>query len=138
MLNMLRRIFLNRHRLLFRFWDGRRIRRVDPVVVMRELMNSEHFSLEDDLKLLEVPDTRLVLRKTGEISLGVREAFDLLDLEDGGLTERECVGLCRLFLQYLGHVKKNGGSTQIASPPTEPLTTEPASAGVSDTNENSD
>jgi hypothetical protein len=132
---------LNRHRLLFQFWDGRQFRRVDPFTLLRKLLNTDKFDPDDDLKKLKIPDAKLVCDKIGHIAEGVREIFGVKPLENGGLTELECVNLLMEFSAYLDRVKKNGGPMPISQPVMGPAPSEVPDAGsveVNDTSENSD
>lgn len=110
---------LNRHRLLFSFWDGSRFVSSDPFVLFRRMINTQDFDLEADLKMLQVPDPKLVTQKIGYIAEGVRKIFDLKPFESGGLSELECVQLLLTFSDFLDRVKKNGASSLISSPATE-------------------
>ena len=109
---------LNRHRLLFRFWNGSRFVSSDPFILLRKLLNTDKFDAEMDLKKLEIPDPKIVSEKIGFIAEGVREIFDLPPYEKGGLTELECVQLLMEFSEFLDRIKKNGTSKLILLPST--------------------
>ncbi len=142
MLNFIKNLFfsrvLNRHRLLFRFWNGSRFISADPFILLRRLMNTDKFDAEVDLKKLEIPDAKIVTEKIGFIAEGVREIFELSPYEKGGLTELECVQLLMEFSSFLERIKKNGASKLILLPPTgTPEATANSSAVKNDTKENS-
>lgn len=129
---------LNRHRLLFRFWNGSRFVSSDPFILLRKLLNTDKFDAEMDLKKLEIPDPKIVTEKIGFIAEGVREIFELPPYEKGGLTELECVQLLMEFSSFLERIKKNGASNLITSPSIQNLQTPvTGSADKSDTKENS-
>lgn len=110
---------LNRHRLLFRFWNGSRFVSSDPFILFRKLINTDKFDVENDLNKLRIPDPKIVAEKIGFIAEGIREIFDLPPYEKGGLTELECVQLLMEFSTFLDRVKKNGASSLISLPSTE-------------------
>jgi hypothetical protein len=110
---------LNRHRLLFRFWDGSRFVSSDPFILFRKLINTDKFDVEEDIKKLRIPDPKIVSEKIGFIAEGIREIFDLPPYEKGGLTELECVQLLIEFSTFLDRVKKNGASSLISLPPIQ-------------------
>ena len=129
---------LNRHRLLFRFWNGSRFVSSDPFILLRKLLNTDKFDAETDLKKLEIPDAKIVTEKIGFIAEGVREIFELPPYEKGGLTELECVQLLMEFSEFLERIKKNGTSKLILLPSTETQeATANSSAVKNDTKENS-
>jgi len=130
---------LNRHRLLFRFWNGSRFVSSDPFILLRKLLNTDKFDAEMDLKKLEIPDAKIVTEKIGFIAEGVREIFSLPPYEKGGLTELECVQLLMEFSEFLERIKKNGTSKLILLPPTgNPAATVNDLPGQSSTKESSD
>lgn len=129
---------LNRHRLLFQFWNGSRLVSADPFVLLRRMLNTNKFDLETDIKVLQIPDPKLITQKIGYIAEGVREIFDVPELDQGGLSELECVNLLMKFSEYLEDVKKNGGSSLISLPASGISQTASSPADVSDMKENSD
>jgi len=128
---------LNRHRLLFRYWDGSRHVSADPFVLLRRMLNTTKFDADADVKALALPDPAIVAKKIGFIAEGIREIFDLKPFEKGGLSELECVNLLMTFSDFLNSVKKNGASSLISSPFTVPAKTDPASGDGNDTKESS-
>jgi hypothetical protein len=130
---------LNRHRLLFRYWDGTQFVSADPFVLLRKLVNTDKFDPDADLKKLKYPDPKIVTEKIGFIAEGIREIFGLRPFEKKGLTELECVQLLMMFSEYLDTVKKNGASSPITSQLSTGEAEKPAasSPGENDTNENS-
>jgi len=141
--NWVFRRVLNRHRMLFRYWDGRKYVAADPFVIYRRMLSTQKFDPESDLKKLNIPNSKIITERIGFIAEGVREIFDLSPFRPdgkGGLTELECVNLLMEFTGYLERVKKNGGSNLMSVPSTVPApaaTTESGELGLNDTNENS-
>jgi hypothetical protein len=124
---------LNRHRLLFRFWDGSRFVSSDPFILFRKLINTDKFDVEEDIKKLRIPDPKIVSEKIGFIAEGIREIFDLPPYEKGGLTELECVQLLIEFSTFLDRVKKNGASSLISLPPIQGNQEVPVAGSVDQT-----
>lgn len=129
--DLVRRVWFSRSRMIFKYWDGRRTRLADPMVIYRELMANDEFKM-DDLKMITVKD--LFPKIVGRLAKVSRDVFKLKTVEEGGLTDMEAVQNLRAFIEYSGLQKK---STE--SPPTSPQCTEQTvsqdSQDVSDTNE---
>lgn len=117
--NWLFRKVINKHRLLFRFWDGSRYVSSDPFVIFRSIVNTQKFDPENDVKDLRIPDAKILAKKIAHISEGVREIFNVPPFEKGGLSELECINLLNQFSQFMEDVKKNGASSQISLPPMQ-------------------
>lgn len=130
---------------LFIFWDGRRYRRVDPMVIARNLWAAQvakevspgkfepmPFESLESLKLVKSAVGTKIQQGYAEIAEAVREAFELRHFENGGLSENECQLLLARFEDYLGDVKKNGSNSPTGSDSTN------ASPDGSATNSNSD
>lgn len=104
---------------IFHYWDGRRWRNGDPIVLARGLMSHPVFDWDEHpLKVVD-PDPLVSSEAIRTCSDALREIFGVVPFEDGGLTETE---LCRLlwdFQDYLVAVKKNGNGQQTQQPPTE-------------------
>ena len=111
-LNYIRRFAHRKLQLVFRFWDGRENRRADPIVLWRDLLAHEDYN-DDDFKFLEIENLRL--KYVGKISAVTRDVFSIRKVEEGGLTELECVQLLRAFRLYAG-IQKKSGDQQLTSP----------------------
>ncbi len=123
---------------IFSFHDGFRWRRVDPMVVARRLWSVSvkqaeipgltspdvAFDMDTSRKLIASGIGSQIQQGYAEISQAVREAFQIPDLEQGGLTEIECDELLGKFNTYLGDVKKNGSGKPISSPSTDSIPAE--------------
>lgn len=133
MLNWLRRILINRQRAVFRFWDGAKMRRIDPMVVYYALCEHPEFDWEKTPLLIDVDDTQIMLPAMQMTAAAVRSSFLVGSLEQGGLTDGECVQLLTAFNRYMLALKKS------ASPlATSPESTEPPASDVSTMKHDSD
>ena len=124
----------NSQRNIFRYWDGRRYKLGDPLVLFRTILNDGDFAWDVTPALMELEgDTDDVLRTRLEAmqvaSDMVRRVFGIRPLADRGLTDKECLALLWEFEHYVGAVKKNGRSNPISPPSTEssPLEQKPGS-----------
>jgi hypothetical protein len=125
-----------RRRAIFKFRDGRRRRRADPLAVWRRLWTDAEVNLERDLQDAfdpDLPDTESLAAMKNLADL-TRRAFALPTFEQGGLTEVECQNLLADFLTYMASVKKKSSPPLMQSPPTD----SPSSVGVSPTKSKSD
>lgn len=104
MLNWLRRIIRNRRRAIFVYWDGLRIRRIDPIAAFRALKTHPTFD----------PDTHLALADLGDLDAikvtleATRDVFGITAFTDktGGLIDDETLALIGDFFEYLASLKK--------------------------------
>lgn len=99
-------------RLIFTFWDGAKVRKVDPMVYHRRLKDAWP-ALSADIKAARAEGSKF--QATGYEGM-VRRSYEVFELapfrqnEDGtvtGLTEFEVLDLLDQFLAYTGGVKKN-------------------------------
>lgn len=118
---------------LFRYYDGRRHRRGDPMViarrlwavkVMKESGDNEPFESLESLKLVKSGIGTKIQQGYAEIAEATRYAFELRPFESGGLTENECEKLLADFEDFLGDVKKNGNGLPIGSTNTNAFPTD--------------
>lgn len=136
MLNWLRRRLSDRQRKIFRYWDGQRLRAVDPVVVTRELLGAADFNWSQDPLTIETGVTRELREQAISRTVSaVRQAFALPVPVDGtrGLVETEVIGLLVLFADYIRQQKKSGNCLLISL-----LSTDAASSAGSTTRPASD
>lgn len=119
---------------LFRFYDGRGWRLVDPLVMARGFWTHSTFDWDETPRLLQSGNSSIQLQAFRLIACAVRDVFGVRELSEGGLSEQECLDLLCSFREYLGDVKKNGSlfptsveSTE--SPPWDdlPIPTRPGS-----------
>lgn len=104
-------------REIYEFWDGRRWRRVDPLVVCRALQSHERFNPERHPDLVDEGDEEATVITVG----AVRDVFGL-PVYDGkrGLTESECLSLLADFWHWCGDLKKKRNRPQTSPEPMEP------------------
>lgn len=125
--------------MLFRWWNGSKFVSSDPFVLLRKMINTDKFDIDESLKKLKIPDSKIVTTAISHIAEGVREIFEVPAFEDGGLTELECVQLVMEFMGFTERVKKNGASSLISSEfMTEQSTQDVGSPEANATKENSD
>lgn len=138
--NLLRRRSMSRNRNIFEFYDGARLRRVDPAVAVRSLETSSEFDWAEDPGLIEFGDVKALTRTVR----AVQAAFGVTPYDEAkrtGLTESETVELLISFVQYLEFQKKSGSGLLIlpvntASKSSDTSTTKPNSDSGSTSNDN--
>lgn len=115
--SFLTRLFTDRYRKIFNFWDGRRWRRADPMVVARLYDEADGFSWDETPQMAYAGDSDALVT----LANTTRHAFDL-PVYDGrnGLTELELMDLTGQFVGYLFDLKKNISDSQTSPEPTEP------------------
>ncbi len=100
----------NKRRLIFRFHDGRRIRRVDPVEIALALHEHPEYLPEH---LGEASDGHLGAQRT--VAQAACDVFGVQPLsEKGGLTVAERIELMQAFDLYLLALKKNTVASRIS------------------------
>jgi hypothetical protein len=102
----------NRHRLLFSYWDGNRVRRADPYRLSRELQGQKELDLIAVAPLVDEgkePETTQFVSVIAAV-FGV-ERWN--DSTQSGLMDWEILDLFRDFNGYLLNIKKkyNPGPT---------------------------
>lgn len=100
---LFKRIRQDRRRLLFRFYDGRRYRRADPLVISDNLANdSEYLPRHLESAMLGDQDA---IKLCGRVACRV---FDVLEATDNeGLTLSERLELLLTFTRWIAALKKN-------------------------------
>lgn len=114
--NAFERWVIDRRRAIFRFWDGRRVRGVDPIAVVRALRADDEYDEETHLKLADAGHDDAI-RIT---AAAVRRAFGMAGFAGGGLTDLECLAVLLQFLNYLTDLKKKIGLLPNSPEPTGP------------------
>lgn len=130
---LFRRLFEQRN--IFRYWNGRRYRRIDPWSAYRATLDYPGWSWDETPKLIgETATDEVSLRmKLDAIKTATelaRSVFDLPPVANGGLTEEECLTLLWQFSAYVSAVKKNGRQPQ-TSPASSESTPETVSSADS-------
>ena len=134
-----------RARLLFQFFDGSKLRRVDPMRVWREICADKEFNLQTMCELVdkqEEPETTYCLNCLCRVF--AVERYD--DATGTGLTDGQLLNLLVDFEDYLDRLQKKTRPGQIlpsptgsvqspVSPAAPPDPTKPSSASGSTLNE---
>ena len=108
-------LFHPQDRLIYRYFDGTKIRRADPQVLWSKIMNKG-----PDLFIpLKVADSisKDAPKAKQEVLTIIREIFEVeaLGKETGGLNEDETGNLLDHFVEYIDNVKKNLKPPSISS-----------------------
>ena len=112
-------------RAIFRYWDGKKERAIDPMLAWQGLISDVEFNL----------DTHPAQIDRGEIeaiqvgSRTVQRVFAVKPVDEGGLTQLESLDLLVDYFDYLDTLKKN-----INPMPTLPQPTALPSSVTSTTN----
>lgn len=99
------------------YHDGTRWVKGDPLAILRRLSTDEAFDFDREAKL-SVVEGAVGATATGNLIAGVRRAFELPSVKEGGLTEPKVAKLLLNFMKWLEVVKKN----LPPSPPDAPST----------------
>lgn len=109
-----------RDRMIFRFWDGRRFRSIDPIHVYMALETDEAFIPARHLPLVDSGDSEGI----SVTCAAVRRVFGVqgYDAITGrGLTLGEQLGLLNEFYWFIDQQKKSGEPSR-TSPPSSDAT----------------
>lgn len=111
-----------RRRELFRYWDGGRQRRIDPLQAFRAIHADPEFRADVHPELAEDGDqdaVDIILRMT-------RRVFDVAEFTEDyrGLTESEQMLLYLSFCGYVEHLKKKFSLWRTPPESTEPTSGE--------------
>ena len=99
---------------LFRFYDGKRWRSVDPLEAARAFFTLPTFDWDETPEMLKTGQAMTQLQTLQKIAVAVREVFGIKSTSEGGLSELGCFHLFIAFRGFLGNVKKNGSLIQIS------------------------
>jgi hypothetical protein len=117
MIRWMRNWWRERNRKIFRFWDGARVRRVDPIVVFRALRLVKDFDLENDLTGIASGDDSACARAIA----ATRMVFGIQPWnEEDGLTEDETLDVLASFVLWWDELKKNSSPLPISPVATVP------------------
>jgi len=118
--------FLTRRpqREIFRYWDGEKMRAVDPMQVARIMDEHPQYNAGRHPGLVDEGDADA----TAVMLSAIRAAFDVTEWREDrpGLTQLETIKLYADFTQYTEGLKKN-----TVPSPTQPLSMGPTSTGSS-------
>ena len=98
---------------VYRYHDGKRWVRGDPIGLLRKLSLDDGFDYDRE-RMLAVVDGKVGMEAMGKLVEGIRRAFEIPPVKEGGLTEPKVIKLLLNFMQWLEKVKKN-------SPPSPPV-----------------
>ena len=121
-------------RCIFRYWDGVRVRGIDPLKAIRELASDPTFNPATHPELALVEDLAVSLPATNAMVSATRRVFELAEWSEDektgnqtGMTDGEALQTYSTFAGFVNALKKNGNPS-----PTTPPATEPVLSTVSD------
>lgn len=94
-------------RKIFKFFDGAHNRLADPLKVFLYLKSHPEFKIESDPKLADLGHPGAIRRMVQ----AAREAFQIHELANGGLTDGEVLDVLAAFIGYMEDVKKKSSPT---------------------------
>ena len=114
-------------RAIYRYFDGRRWRRIDPLPVWRAIFTDAECRFEDDwpssFEEDTPPEERLqVLQRLAALS---RRVFNVKPYHEGGLTEWELHSLLADFIGWMMELKKNTNPSPTPLPTTTSESSDP-------------
>lgn len=120
MFNWLRKRIADRRKAVFPYWDGTRIRRIDPMVAMAALKSHEEFDWSRTPKQCDSGSDEISIEGYQLTQDAICAAFDVKPFDGKvGLTQAECLDLLVAFTGWLGIQKKTPSNSQTLSEPTE-------------------
>lgn len=130
-------LYKPKERWIYRYWDGQKIRPVDPLTLYKRLM-SDWAAIDIDVKVARSKSKDN--RSSHDKLIGrLRTVFEVPEkFEGGGLTEQELMDLFDHFLTFIGYEKKSMNQSTIQSEapsPTTPSPSVPPSSGSSEGNQ---
>jgi hypothetical protein len=102
---------------IFRYYDGRRERRGDPLAIQRALVLDPEFELAIDPGIATVP-TPEGIRAAGRTVAAVRRAFGIPAFEEYGLTDAGCLVLFAEFGEFVKGLREAAGPLASSPGPT--------------------
>ncbi len=124
------RLYNPRERLIYSYFDGKQIVKVDPLVTYKRIMAVAP-SLNIDIKVSRSP-SKAAPEAHGKMLDHIRGIFGLVPFEQGGLTEIEVVDLFDHFLVFCERQKKTPSTIQTSSTETSQSTPPPTNSGPAD------
>jgi hypothetical protein len=115
LINAIRRRIINPRRAIFRYWDGRRIRGVDPIAAIRDIKADPEYDEDSHPALVDIGDADAIRIMANAI----RSAIHCPTFEAGGLTELELLAVYHQFLTYTASLKKSSSQPPTPLPSTE-------------------
>lgn len=107
-------------RKIFKFFDGRLNRGIDPMVAFRGLQDHADYDMETTPALASSGDTQalFVMAQAAKDVFGVAAYSMDQSGQEYGLTEMECVQLLVDFAGFISDLKKNTATGPTSPPPT--------------------
>jgi|DEB0MinimDraft_6_1074348.scaffolds.fasta_scaffold26249_2 hypothetical protein len=119
MFNWLRKRIADRRKAVFPYWDGTRIRRIDPMLAMAALKSHKEFDWSRTPKQCDSASDEVSIEGYQLTQDAVCAAFDVKPFDGtSGLTQAECLDLLAAFTGWLGVQKKTPNNLQTSSEPT--------------------
>lgn len=118
-------------RLIYRYFDGQKVRRADPMVLYKNYAEVRTDLLVDLRGYYSslMPEDKSNACHTGAVAK-IRKIFDVPALGDeGGLTDGEVLDLLNHFTDYIDSVKKNSRSIPTTATATSAATPSCSEAG---------
>ena len=112
-------LFKPKERMIFKFWDGEKIREIDPMVLYGRLGDvSTELDVAIKLSRSASKDSRQGHREVVQL---LSKIFGVKSFEEGGLTESELLDVFISFMEWVDRLKKNSPQslTSVESTPSE-------------------
>jgi hypothetical protein len=109
--------YLPNERDIFKYHDGTRRRRGDPLAIQRALILDPEFEIAIDPGVAAVP-TPEGLKAAARTIAAVRKAFGVPEFAAGGLTDTGCLILFTQFGQFVGALREAAGPLASSPGPT--------------------
>ena len=113
--------FFQEERKIFRFFDGVKIRSVDPMPLYAQVL-AKQGEIAADFKIarMEMADDKIVIPAHNRVTKTIRGIFNLKSLQDGfevegTLTDEEVLLTLDKFLLYVNDLKKNSPQSSTLS-----------------------
>lgn len=110
-------VYAPKERLIYEYFDGRKQVKADPMVLWKRVMDRAA-GIDADRKALDFPTSKFYRPSYDNLIKQIREIFQVKGLEEGGLTEPECIDLVDHFTTFVGRIKKKSNRPAISPPNT--------------------
>jgi hypothetical protein len=102
---------------VYRYHDGKRSIRGDPMAILRRLAMDDNFDIDREIKLSAIPG-KPGFQAYDRLMSGIRAGFEIPPCKEGGLTDVQCAAL---LADFQGWVQKKSDDMP-PSPPSVPDT----------------
>lgn len=120
-------VFRPSERLVYHYFDGKKMVRSDPLVLYRRIMDVKA-QLSADISTSEVKESKFAEQAGKNAVTTIRKIFDLPPVDQGGLEDVDAWELFDHFFNYVLTLKKSTPTsptspegTSSSTPPTPPL-----------------